>query len=109
MPLNKIINDFIESQGKSLTTNGYMKLEDGLIIQWGNTTAIALSANQSFSTTGTFSIAFPNTVLSTYSSTSNQEIICSAAAISNTQITLGFKNTLGVGASSNNRWFAIGY
>lgn len=35
MALNKIVNDFIQSSGKSLTASGYIKLEDGLIIQWG--------------------------------------------------------------------------
>lgn len=33
MALNKIMSDFVESHGFSLTANGYMKLQSGLIIQ----------------------------------------------------------------------------
>lgn len=35
MALNKIINDFVESADYDFSENGYIKLEGGLIVQWG--------------------------------------------------------------------------
>lgn len=62
--LNKIVNDFIESQGKSLSSNGYMKLEDGLIIQWGTATININIANGYINQVFTWPTAFPNAIVS---------------------------------------------
>lgn len=111
MALNKIVNDFIESQGKSLTTSGYMKLEGGLIIQWG------LSNNDTSGTTITFPIAFPNAVLSFQAmqfwgaifadadTCSYGDITNTTAAVYQHKISSGTVTQGGYGF----RWMAIGY
>lgn len=67
---------------KSLTSNGYADLGDGLILQWGVTTADAILG------TVTFPKAFPNACL-------NVVATCTASPAVN-----AVRRTLGVGAFS---------
>lgn len=54
MALNKIINDFVESADYDFSERGYVKLESGLILQWGRESVASSSGTVSFP------IAFPN-------------------------------------------------
>lgn len=87
--------------GKSLTSDGYQKLSNGLIMQWGR-------YNESASGTQTFPQTFPNACFGVYNavqydsnnSTSNQTI--------NSITTSSFYQYLSA-ATYSTYWFAIGY
>lgn len=110
MSLNKIINDFVESSGKSITSSGYMILEDGLIIQWGTCT---------FGNAGTglanvtFPLTFPNSIFSISGlpdATNNISVVESMnytlLTNSSVQFVCGMNTSLYNGSG---RWIAIGY
>ena len=62
MSLNKIVNDFVKSSGKDLGTDGFIRLEDGMIIQWGQH-GIG-SSSGGIGTFYNFPLAFPTACLS---------------------------------------------
>ena len=89
----------------SLATNGYTKLPNGMIIQWGTTA----STSPSVQTTITFPISFPNSCLKAignntiYTPTGEANVTC--YTITNSQMYLK-----GGGATAQPYfWIAIGY
>jgi hypothetical protein len=70
---------------RSLTSNGYIKLSDGLIIQWGSGSASA--ATSGTSTSVTFPIAFPTNAYMVNVNLSNTITGGGQAGTSNTVVT----------------------
>lgn len=96
----------------SFLANGYQKLSNGLIIQWGNT------PDESNMTTVTYSfpIAFPNGCLglvanrTVYTIIGNTVCDLGASPISNTQFSITRdQNAGGYSDNAGCFWFAIGY
>ena len=114
--------DVITSSGKSLNTavqlsdyrsqwgaTGWVKLPNGLILQWGKTPVIHDENSKDI----VFPIAFPNKVLN-IQLTENQMRTVEANAthlaalnVSNTKFTFKMNSTLPIDTSAD--WFAIGY
>lgn len=92
--------------GQSLTTNGYYKLPNDLILQWG---VVYISANTN--ATFSFPIAFPTACLNIMATGKDSfcsdwwSVIQSASLVSATQ----FKVSTGMDSSIASFWFAIGY
>jgi hypothetical protein len=92
--------------------NGYQKLPNGLIMQWGKTPDLSGENNY----TDTFPIAFPNACLSAQatvinSSTTNDDVFARIISHTTTQITIRPERP-GTGAYSGPRnihWFVIGH
>lgn len=98
---DRFVNDFLSLKSE----NGYQKLPDGLIIQWGFSTGAS-------SRTVTFPIAFPNECLNVsgnvYASIGTfQTCSCRNATNQNFGIQTGDVNN--VGQPNPVKWFAIGY
>lgn len=94
-----------------IATNGYQKLSNGLILQWGSITGITTTDGTS---AVTFPIAFPNSVFIIV--TSHVANASTGSAISTTNIksdysTTGFTMIQDTAGSSaiKEMWFAIGY
>ena len=114
--------DVITSNGKSLNTavqlsdyrsqwgaTGWVKLPNGLILQWGKTPVIHDESSKEI----VFPIAFPNKVLN-IQLTENQMRTVEANAthlaalnVTNTKFTFKMNSTLPIDTSAD--WFAIGY
>ena len=114
--------DVITSSGKSLNTavqlsdyrsqwgaTGWVKLPNGLILQWGKTPVIHDESSKDI----VFPIAFPNKVLN-IQLTENQMRTVEANAthlaalnVTNTKFTFKMNSTLPIDTSAD--WFAIGY
>ena len=114
--------DVITSSGKSLNTavqlsdyrsqwgaTGWVKLPNGLILQWGKTPVIHDESSKEI----VFPIAFPNKVLN-IQLTENQMRTVEANAthlaalnVTNTKFTFKMNSTLPIDTSAD--WFAIGY
>ena len=97
---------------KQVTNNsvdGYCKMPDGTLIQWGKT-SISRNAGQN-SATVNYQIPFISepSVTATYSATHPEIWFCSAEGSSTTQITLYMYNS-GTTASGSGtvKWLAIG-
>lgn len=114
--------DVRSSNGKSLNTalqlgdyrsqwqqNGWVRLPNGLIIQWGKTPVI----HDENSTDIVFPIAFPNKVLNIQltenqmRTVNNHATHLAALNITNTKFTFKMNSTLPIDTSAD--WFAIGY
>lgn len=98
---DRFVNDFLSLKSE----NGYQKLPDGLIIQWGLSTGAS-------SRTVTFPIAFPNECLNVsgnvYASIGTfQTCSCRNATNQNFGIQTGDVNN--VGQANPVKWTAIGY
>ena len=88
--------------GHSFATNGYQKLSNGLIMQWGY---LQMSNNVS---SGTFPIAFPSACVNLTTNvkyTNAADWTPAVTALSNS----GFSVNGGGGINYNYFWFAIGY
>ena len=90
---------------KNLSANGYVKMANGLILQWGN---IALGGNRQ--ETVTFPITFPNECLNVQGSSRNIRYFSTydimVYSITPTQVVLDLSAEKGsIGAY----WFAVGY
>ena len=91
----------------STTANGYTRLPNGLLMQWGTQTA---TVNSSTTATATFSIAFP-TALYSFNGTLLQAGAGSDAFIANTANTTAvvWKNASAAGSASKQMYYiAIG-
>lgn len=114
--------DVITSSGKSLNTavqlsdyrsqwqqNGWIRLPNGLIIQWGKTPVV----HDENSTDIVFPIAFPNRVLNIQltenqmRTVNNHATHLAALNVTNTKFTFKMNSTLPIDTSAD--WFAIGY
>ena len=114
--------DVRSSSGKSLNTavqtsdyrsqwqqNGWVRLPNGLIIQWGKTPVI----HDENSTDIVFPIAFPNKVLNIQltenqmRTVNNHATHLAALNITNSKFTFKINSTLPIDSSAD--WFAIGY
>ena len=114
--------DVRSSSGKSLNTavqtsdyrsqwqqNGWVRLPNGLIIQWGKTPVI----HDENSTDIVFPIAFPNKILNIQltenqmRTVNNHATHLAALNITNTKFTFKMNSTLPIDTSAD--WFAIGY
>jgi len=96
------LGDVLSNDGTSLLTNGYTKLSNGLIIQWG----MMPGADSSI----TFPLAFPNEILQAFSTTYNDN---DASAITNRSTTGLTITTIDASSGANSSvdasWLAIGY
>jgi hypothetical protein len=93
----KVATTAFVNPGSSLSTNGYLKLSCGAILQWGQTNHASLT-----SIAVTFPIAFPNAIRSIVTSYSGN-----ATSYPNGETTAGF--TSNVSATGNTaRYVAIG-
>lgn len=114
--------DVRTSNGKSLNTalqlgdyrsqwqqNGWIRLPNGLIIQWGKTPVV----HDENSTDIVFPIAFPNRVLNIQltenqmRTVNNHATHLAALNVTNTKFTFKMNSTLPIDTSAD--WFAIGY
>ena len=94
---DRFINDFLNLK----TENGYQKLPNGLIIQWGQ---------QNESTTGTFPISFPTNALS-ICATLKAEAAPWDGSVTSSYIVSNSQFKVGCGQLNGNilYWIAIGY
>lgn len=99
-----------------LTSNGYTKLRDGTIIQWGLAQFNQGGAQESYATI-TFPITFPNLAFTVNCNTCQvdgvysaiQVFIANGSIISNSQFVLKARNTNGPGGTNIKvYWIAIG-
>jgi hypothetical protein len=88
---------------QSVHANGYVKLLGGLILQWGS--AAFVTANTS---AVTFPTTFPNAVFIVLVSVEHAAGLTLTAG-SALPATTGFTFNLSAAATTNGRWFAIGY
>ena len=114
--------DVITSSGKSLNTavqlsdyrsqwgqTGWVKLPNGLILQWGKTPVI----HDENSTDIVFPIAFPNKVLNIQLTENQMRTVAAHAThlaalnVTNSKFTFKINSTLPIDSSAD--WFAIGY
>ena len=114
--------DIITSSGKSLNTavqlsdyrsqwgqTGWVKLPNGLILQWGKTPVI----HDENSTDIVFPIAFPNKVLNIQLTENQMRTVAAHAThlaalnVTNSKFTFKINSTLPIDSSAD--WFAIGY
>lgn len=114
--------DVITSSGKSLNTavqlsdyrsqwgqTGWVKLPNGLILQWGKTPVI----HDENSTDIVFPIAFPNKVLNIQLTENQMRTVhnhathLAALNVTNSKFTFKINSTLPIDSSAD--WFAIGY
>ena len=108
---NISVGQVLCSAGQTLATNGYQKLSNGLIIQWGIGTA---SASTSGTATGvTYPISFPNAVFATHVQLKATGIAGTSDAVVNQTSNSGFtwyrQNNSNVDSFRDYSWFAIGY
>ena len=99
----------------SFTTNGYQKLSNGLIIQWGKLTGVELSGA---GTAILFPVSFPAKVASLHITPSKLIVDYSNATVGGgaynsgtltlSGVTIGVDEYLNTGIG-NLDWFAIGY
>ena len=101
--------------GYSKEPNGFTKLPNGLILQWGNHQFLDKVNEGVFESTYSvrmpirFPIAFPNKILS-FSSTSDRVAIFSAFSdVTNSSCTLFATSMVNANISVGIRWIAIGY
>lgn len=98
----------LQDTAHSFTANGYQKLSNGLIIQWG-----AIASGGSSDSSLTFPIAFPNSCIYAVCNPRQGGLI-THNAVSYTATTLNYSRRTISGASvvsdtSNGHYFAIGY
>lgn len=86
-----------------LTANGYAKLPNGLILQWGTA-----SVTTGTFTNVTFPIAFPNAVLSGTTGTGNGTATAASYSTIGTYTLTTMQIALNTG-SGTVKWFVIGY
>ena len=117
-----VAGDVKTSNGKSLNTalqpsdyrsqwqqNGWVRLPNGLIIQWGKTPVI----HDENSTDIVFPIAFPNKVLNIQLTENQMRTVAAHAThlaalnVTNSKFTFKINSTLPIDSSAD--WFAIGY
>ena len=117
-----VAGDVKTSNGKSLNTalqpgdyrsqwgqTGWVKLPNGLILQWGKTPVV----HDENSTDIVFPIAFPNKVLNIQLTENQMRTVAAHAThlaalnITNTKFTFKMNSTLPIDTSAD--WFAIGY
>lgn len=84
----------------SLVNNGYYKLPNGLILQWGQ-----VSASSGTLKTITFNIPFPTAILYVNANIENLSPI--AVSVANLSLTQ-FSAIHNSGSASNMHWFALG-
>ena len=101
------ISDIISTQSSNIAQNGYLKLSNGLIIQWGSET---VSSSGPFNLT--FPIAFSSatsySIVKTYNSSGSDDIMCKEVSFYN--FTATGATTYNIIANSNSfQWIAIGY
>ena len=91
---------------QSLTSNGYKKLDGGLIVQWGTTSAITSGSFVSV----TFPIAFPTAALSVATTLSSGVIAANYTAGVSSLTTTGMNvSHFSSGGSAGYFWIALGY
>lgn len=117
-----VAGDVKTSNGKSLNTalqpsdyrsqwqqNGWVRLPNGLILQWGKTPVV----HDENSTDIVFPIAFPNRVLNIQLTENQMRTVAAHAThlaalnVTNTKFTFKMNSTLPIDTSAD--WFAIGY
>jgi hypothetical protein len=93
------------NQGQSLTANGYVKLPGGMIIQWGNGTAVGGGIGQA-----NFPIPFPNACLQLTANSVSSNIVMAVNTFDAAGYTI-YANlgTTGAGTDTSFRYIAIGY
>ena len=97
---------------ESLTPNGYTKLPNGLILQWGQVPSATYGANTNTAVSITFPVSFQNAAfISTYSlSTKNvNSAFTLSATKSLTGLDMNVNNSSASSHTSSIDWFAIGY
>jgi len=97
---------------QSLTANGWTKLPNGLILQWGISSSLGGDANATLN----FPISFPNACLRAYASISNahtggDDIFSRVISYTQTQIVVRAEGTYNANQSGTRyvEYFAIGY
>ena len=111
VPINTISFD----GGHDFSTNGYQKLSNGLILQWGTVSITSDGSGTTSEESVVFPLTFPNAVLSIQCTVelASGGIEGSVNAYYNTLTTSGVKlgndSNGATDASRVNKWFAIGY
>lgn len=102
-----LLRQIYTALGKNLSTNGYITLTDGLILQWGTSGAIASGG----SVTITLPITFPNQFLHVYATVvgggANTVVAYYVLSEVTSLSTTTLRNTSPNGLVA--RWFAIGF
>lgn len=97
-----VVNSIVTTTGISKSGDGYVKLGNGIIIQWGN-------ANAGSTTTVTLPTAFTGTNYRAVCTNQSDNGYVYAPSITNLTTT-GFKiHSYGSASSNKNWWIAIGY
>jgi hypothetical protein len=100
--------------GASATTNGYAYLPNGILLQWGVSSTITGSTDQT--ATVTFPIAFPTSVFNitvggivNASGDARLDAQVSVTSLTTTGCSLGLRNSVnGTAVGGNISWIAVG-
>ena len=101
--------------GMNKNANGYTKLPNGLIMQWGyhhfldKVNEGGFESTYSVRTPVSFPIAFPNKILSFSSTSERVAVFSSFSDVTNSSCTLFATSMANANISARIRWIAIGY
>ncbi len=99
----KKLADAFKGGNQTFGSNGFQKLPGGLILQWGNASAV------SGAVVVTFPFAFPNANNVGIVSTDNAALCAAYQTVSNSQCRLLLHNPAGVAQNGTVRWMALGF
>ena len=105
-----VTGDGLVDVARSLSANGYVRISNGLIIQWGTNSASA--ATSGTVTVVTLPLAFPTacqSVVATYTGAVNGTSTFSTTAKSTATFTVTRGNNGGLDSGLTFNWIAIGY
>lgn len=106
-PASDIINSVITTTGISKAANGYLKLGNGIIIQWGGIGAVTVNQNLTTSFSTPFTVA-PKVVVS-INGTWGYCPVFSVAAVTISNFTVHLSSNESKANGCGGFWFAIGY
>lgn len=106
-PASDIINSVITTTGISKAANGYLRLGNGIIIQWGSIGAVTVNQNLTTSFLTPFTVA-PKVVVS-INGTWGYCPVFSVAAVTISNFTVHLSSNESKANGCGGFWFAIGY
>ena len=103
--LQSALNSKLSDTSHSFATNGYQKLSNGLIIQWGTSSGTSGTTNRVIA----FPIAFPNACFAVTANSQKNDGNLTYAGGMGTITTTTFNMYNAFNSSDNYSWIAIGY
>ena len=106
-PASDIINSVITTTGISKAANGYLRLGNGIIVQWGSIGAVTVNQNLTTSFNTSFTAA-PKVIVSINGSWSYQPVF-TVAAVTTSNFTVHLSSNGNGSSGCGGFYFAIGY